>query len=102
MRQCNQHDKQKQVTTPENARKMTRPIEFKSHIVGQEGEIMANATRDVIAVPPSISILEAVETMTVSASAASNRRCRSKKVRGTYFGDIINFLGGADNSTLSR
>ncbi len=83
--------------------KMDRgPIEFKSHIVGQEGEIMAIATRDVIAVPPSMSILDAVETMT----GCGFRRlpivdAGSKKVRGIITsGDIINFLGGGDKFNL--
>ena len=83
--------------------KMDRgPIEFKSHIVDQEGEIMALATRDVIAVPPSMSILDAVETMTVCGF----RRlpivdAGSKKIRGIITsGDIINFLGGGDKFNL--
>ena len=41
------------------------PVEFKSHIVEQEGEIMAIATRDVISVPPTQSIIASVEQMTL-------------------------------------
>ena len=33
------------------------PVEFKSHIVQQEGEVMSIATRDVISVPPTQSII---------------------------------------------
>ena len=40
------------------------PVEFKSHIAEQDGEIMAIATRDVIAAPPTQSIIGAVEQMT--------------------------------------
>ena len=40
------------------------PVEFKTHISEQEGEIMAIATRDVISVPPTTSIIGAVEQMT--------------------------------------
>jgi CBS domain-containing protein len=62
------------------------PVEFKSHIVQQEGEIMAIATTDVISVPPTQSIIGAVET---------------KKLRGIITsGDIINFMGGGDKFKL--
>jgi len=72
------------------------PVEFKSHIASQEGEIMAIATRDVVSVQPSMSIINAVETMT----RCGFRRlpvidAGSRKLRGIVTsGDIINFLGG--------
>ena len=40
------------------------PVEFKSHIAEQEGEIMAIATREVSSVPPTQTIMAAVEQMT--------------------------------------
>ena len=40
------------------------PVEFKSRIVEQEGEIMAIATRDVVSLPQTQSIMAAVEQMT--------------------------------------
>ena len=40
------------------------PVEFKSHIVEQEGEVMAIATQDVVSVPPTQTIIAAVEQMT--------------------------------------
>ncbi len=78
------------------------PIEFKSHIVNQEGEVMAIATRNVISVPPSMSILGAVETMTrwefrrLPVIDAGSRRIRGILTSG----DIINFLGGGDKFNL--
>ena len=74
------------------------PVEFKSHIVQQEGEIMAIATTDVISVPPTQSIIGAVEIMT----SCGFRRlpvtdAGTKKLRGIITsGDIINFMGGGD------
>jgi CBS domain-containing protein len=78
------------------------PVEFKSHIVSREGEIMAIATRDVVSVPPTITIMGAVEKMT----ACGFRRlpvvdAGSGKLRGIITsGDIINFMGGGDKFNL--
>ncbi|MEI7857015.1 MAG: CBS domain-containing protein [Methanomicrobiales archaeon] len=72
------------------------PVEFKSHIAEQEGEIMAIATHDVISVPPTTSIIGAVEQMT----KCGFRRlpvtdAGTKKLRGIITsGDVINFMGG--------
>ena len=80
------------------------PVEFKSHISSQEGEIMAIATRDVVSVQPSMSIIAAVETMT----RCGFRRlpvidAGSRKLRGIVTsGDIINFLGGGDKYNLVK
>jgi CBS domain-containing protein len=78
------------------------PVEFKSHIVEQEGEIMAIATRDVISVPPTQTILAAVEQMT---------KCGFRRLPVTdpgtgrlqgivTSGDIINLMGGGDKFRL--
>ncbi|OPX68799.1 MAG: inosine 5'-monophosphate dehydrogenase [Methanoregulaceae archaeon PtaB.Bin009] len=78
------------------------PIEFKSRVVEQEGEIMAIATGDVVSVPQTMSIIGAVETMT----RCGFRRlpvvdAGSRKIRGIVTsGDIINFLGGGDKFNL--
>jgi CBS domain-containing protein len=78
------------------------PVEFKSHVAEQEGEVMAIATHDVISVPPSQSILGAVEQMT----KCGFRRlpvtdAGTKKLRGIITsGDIINFMGGGDKYRL--
>jgi CBS domain-containing protein len=78
------------------------PVDFKSHLVEREGEIMAIATRDVVTVPPTTSIVGAVETMT----KCGFRRlpitdAGTGKLRGIVTaGDIINFMGGGDKSRL--
>jgi CBS domain-containing protein len=78
------------------------PVEFKSHIAEQEGEIMAIATRDVISVPPTTIIISAVEQMT----RCGFRRlpvtdAGTKKLRGIVTsGDVINFMGGGDKYKL--
>jgi CBS domain-containing protein len=80
------------------------PVEFKSHIVVQEGEIMAIATRNVVSVPPTQSILSAVEQMT----QCGFRRlpvtdAGTKKLRGIVTsGDVINFMGGGDKYQLVK
>jgi CBS domain-containing protein len=78
------------------------PVEFKSHIAEQEGEVMAIATTDVISIPPTKSIIGAVEQMT----ACGFRRlpvtdAGTRKLRGIITsGDIINFMGGGDKYRL--
>jgi CBS domain-containing protein len=78
------------------------PVDFKSHIAEQEGEVMAIATHDVISIPPSQSIIAAVELMT----KCGFRRlpvtdAGTKKLRGIITsGDIINFMGGGDKYRL--
>jgi CBS domain-containing protein len=78
------------------------PVEFKSHIAQQEGEIMTAATRDVVSVPRTATIIGAVETMT----QCGFRRlpvtdAGTKKLRGIITsGDVINFMGGGDKYRL--
>jgi CBS domain-containing protein len=78
------------------------PVDFKSHIVQQNGEIMAVATRDVVSVPPTTTIMGAVETMT----ECGFRRlpvtdAGTGKLRGIITsGDVINFMGGGDKYRL--
>ncbi|MGD0534644.1 MAG: CBS domain-containing protein [Methanoregula sp.] len=80
------------------------PVEFKSHIVQKEGEVLAFATRDVISVPPTQSIISAVATMT----ECGFRRlpvtdAGTKKLQGIVTsGDVINFMGGGDKYQLVR
>jgi len=78
------------------------PVDFKSHIVAREGEVMAIATKNVVSVPLTKSILGAVETMT----KCGFRRlpvtdAGTGKLRGIVTsGDIINFMGGGDKARL--
>ena len=78
------------------------PVEFKSHIAEQEGEVMTIATTEVVSIPPTKSIIGAVEQMT----RCGFRRlpvtdAGTKKLRGIITsGDIINFMGGGDKYRL--
>ena len=78
------------------------PVEFKTHIAEQEGEVMAVATRDVVSVPLTQSIIGAVTTMT----KCGFRRLPvtdpgTHKLRGIITsGDVINFMGGGDKYKL--
>jgi CBS domain-containing protein len=80
------------------------PVEFKSHIADQEGQIMGIATRDVVSVPPTQSIIAAVEQMT----KCGFRRlpvtdAGTRKLRGIITsGDVINFMGGGDKHQLVK
>jgi CBS domain-containing protein len=78
------------------------PVDFESRIAEQDGEIMAIATRDVISVPPTRSIIGAVETMTecgfrrLPVTDAGSQRLLGILTSG----DIINFMGGGDKYKL--
>jgi len=78
------------------------PVEFKSHIVQQEGEIMTVATRDVVSVPRTATIIGAVETMTnCGFRRLPVTDAGTKKLRGIITsGDVINFMGGGDKYRL--
>ena len=78
------------------------PVEFKSHIAEQSGEVMAIATTEVISIPPTKSIIGAAGEMT----RCGFRRlpvtdAGTKKLRGIVTsGDIINFMGGGEQYHL--
>ena len=78
------------------------PVEFKSHVAVQEGEIMAIATLDVVSAPPTQTIIAAVGQMT----KCGFRRLPvtdpgTGRLRGIITsGDIINFMGGGDKYRL--
>lgn len=80
------------------------PIEFKTRMAEHEGEIMAIATRDVITVSPTTTIMGAVEKMT----ECGFRRLPvadpgSRRLLGIVTSsDIINFMGGGDKFNLVR
>lgn len=80
------------------------PVEFRSHVVAREGEVLAIATRNVVTIPPTASILGAVGTMT----KCGFRRlpvtdAGTGKLRGIVTsGDIINFMGGGDKARLAE
>ncbi|NYT04942.1 MAG: CBS domain-containing protein [Methanomicrobiales archaeon] len=78
------------------------PVEFKSRQSGKEGEVMAVATREVVSVPPTTTILGAVEAMTTHGF----RRLPvtdpgTQRLRGILTaGDIIDFMGGGTRFNL--
>lgn len=80
------------------------PVEFKSHIVKQDGEIMAIATQNVMSSPPTQTIMAAAEQMT----KCGFRRlpitdAGTRKLRGIVTsGDVINFMGGGDKYQLVK
>lgn len=78
------------------------PVEFESRIVEQEGQVMGIATRNVVAVAQTATIINAVETMTTCGF----RRLPivdpgTKKMRGIVTAsDIISLMGGGDRYSL--
>jgi len=80
------------------------PIEFKSRIVESEGGVMAIATREVISVPPTMSIISAIETMTeYGFRRLPITDAGTKRLRGIVTArDSIDLLGGGDHFNLVK
>ncbi|HOT94162.1 MAG TPA: CBS domain-containing protein [Methanoregulaceae archaeon] len=78
------------------------PVEFQSRVAPHAGEIMGVATTRVVAVPPTMSIIGAAQTMTTCGF----RRLPvtdpgTQRMRGIITAsDIINLLGGGDKQNL--
>ncbi len=80
----------------------TGPVDFKSRISEHEGQILAMATKDVVTLPPTATIMEAIKIMT-------EKRFRRIPVTDPGTGriegivtsvDIIDFLGGGSRNLL--
>ena len=78
------------------------PVSFESRIANKEGEVMAIASRDVVSVAPTTTIIGAVKTMT----EAGFRRLPitdpgTHKLKGIVTaGDIIDLMGGGSKYNL--
>ena len=78
------------------------PVDFKAKISEHEGDIMAVATKDVVTVPPTTTIMGAIKTMTHKGfrrvpitDAGTNR------LEGVVTSvDVIDFLGGGSKNLL--
>ncbi|WP_440953074.1 CBS domain-containing protein [Methanococcoides sp. FTZ1] len=77
-------------------------FDFHTRISEHEGDIMSVATRDVITIPPTTRIIDAIKTMTKKnfrhipiTDAGTNR------IEGIVSSfDVIDFLGGGDKNRL--
>ena len=78
------------------------PVDFKSRISEHEGQILAMATKDVVTLPPTATIMEAIKIMT-------EKRFRRIPVTDPGTGriegivtsvDIVDFLGGGKRNLL--
>jgi CBS domain-containing protein len=78
------------------------PLEFKSRISEHEGRILALATRNVMTLPPTATIMEAIKIMTekrfrrVPITDAGTQRLEGVVTSV----DIIDFLGGGKKNLL--
>src|SRR5512136_363995 len=80
------------------------PVNFESRKAVREGEIMAIASRDVVSVPPTMTIIGAIEKMTecgfrrLPVTDAGTHRLRGIVTAG----DIIDMMGGGNKYNLVR
>ena len=80
------------------------PVNFESRIAAREGEIMAIASTVVVSVPPTMTIIGAIEKMTecgfrrLPVTDAGTRRLRGIVTAG----DIIDMMGGGNKFNLVR
>ncbi|MDD1653834.1 MAG: CBS domain-containing protein [Methanomicrobiales archaeon] len=78
------------------------PVSFESRIAEREGEVMAIATRQVVSIPPTASIMGAIEKMTefgfrrLPVTDAGTRQLRGIVTAG----DIIDLMGGGSRYNL--
>lgn len=80
------------------------PIDFKSRISEQSGDIMTIASGEVVTIPPTMPIIEAVKTMLAHgfrrlpvADAGTNR------LKGIVTSqDIVDFLGGGQRNLIVK
>ena len=76
--------------------KNMKPLDFKSRISEHPGDVMSIASKDVVTIPPTMPIIDAVKSMSVNgfrrlpvADAGTNR------LKGIVTSqDIVDFLGG--------
>ena len=79
-----------------------RSLEFKSRISEHQGKILALATRNVVTLPPTATIMEAIKIMTekrfrrIPITNAGTRRLEGVVTSV----DIIDFLGGGKKNLL--
>src|SRR4030067_61439 len=80
------------------------PLDFKSRISEHQGDIMTIASKDVVTIPPTMSVIGAVKTMTNKgfrrlpiADAGTNR------LKGIVTStDIVDFLGGGTRHLIVK
>jgi CBS domain-containing protein len=78
------------------------PVDFKSRLAEKESSVLALGSRDVVSVPPTTTILGAIEMM----NEHGFRRLPisdpgTKKIKGIVTaGDIIDFMGGGSRYNL--
>jgi len=78
------------------------PIDFKSRISQKSGDIMTIASSDVVTIPPTMPVIEAVKTMLVHGfRRLPVADAGTKRLKGIVTSqDIVDFLGGG-RGTLS-
>jgi CBS domain-containing protein len=78
------------------------PLEFKSRISEHEGRILALSTRDVVTLPPTATIMEAIKIMTVKRfRRIPITDAGTRRLEGIVTSvDIIDFLGGGKKNLL--
>ncbi len=84
--------------------KNMKPLDFKSRISEHEGDIMTIASRDVVSIPPTMSIIGAVKTM---LSKGFRRLPIADAGTGRLKGivtsqDIVDFLGGGSRYLIVK
>ncbi len=74
------------------------PVEFKSRIPSHPGDIMTIASREVVTVPPTMTIMGAVKTMmTYGFRRIPVAEAGTNRLVGIFTGtDLLDFMGGGE------
>ncbi len=89
---------------PRGYMRNTAPIDFKTKISEKSGDIMTIASREVVTIPPTMPIIDAVKTM----MGRGFRRlpiadAGTKRLKGIVTSqDIVDFLGGGERNLIVR
>src|SRR5574341_12945 len=80
------------------------PLDFKTRISEHEGDVMSIASKDVVTIPPTMPIIEAVKTMLshgfrrLPVADAGTRRLKGIVTSQ----DIVDFLGGGQRHLIVK
>lgn len=89
---------------PRGYMRNTAPIDFKSRISEKSGDIMTVASREVVTIPPTMPVIEAVKTMMsngfrrLPVADAGTRRLKGIVTSQ----DIVDFLGGGQRHLIVK
>jgi CBS domain-containing protein len=84
--------------------KNMKPLDFKSRISEHPGDVMSIASKNVVTIPPTMPIIDAVKTMSVNGfRRLPVADAGTKRLKGIVTSqDIVDFLGGGSRHLIVK